>query len=46
MATRQTLDIMAIRYGEDFTVSRQIADGPVRISIALVTPTIVKSRRR
>ena len=31
MATRQTLDIMAIRYGEDFTVNRQIADGPVRV---------------
>lgn len=31
MATRQTLDIMAIRYGADFTTSRQIADGIVRI---------------
>lgn len=31
MATRQTLDIMAIRYGEDFTQSRQIAEGPQRI---------------
>jgi putative mRNA 3-end processing factor len=29
LATRQTLDIMAIRYGEDFTRTRQIADGPV-----------------
>jgi len=27
MATAQTLDIMAIRYGEDFTNSRQIATG-------------------
>lgn len=27
MATSQTLDIMAIRYGEDFTQSRQIATG-------------------
>lgn len=31
MATRETLDIMAIRYGEDFAGSRQIAEGPVRI---------------
>jgi putative mRNA 3-end processing factor len=31
MATRQTLDIMAIRYGTDFTVHRQIAHGPTRI---------------
>lgn len=31
MATRQTLDIMAIRYGEDFTAKRQIAEGPTRI---------------
>ncbi|WP_026791037.1 ligase-associated DNA damage response exonuclease [Pleomorphomonas oryzae] len=31
MATRETLDIMAIRYGEEFASSRQIAEGPVRI---------------
>ena len=31
MATRETLDIMAIRYGEDFTRSRQIADGAITI---------------
>lgn len=31
MSTRQTLDIMAIRYGEDFAQSRQIADGPQRV---------------
>ena len=31
MATRETLDIMAIRYGEDFTHSRQPATGPIRI---------------
>jgi putative mRNA 3-end processing factor len=31
MATRQTLDIMAIRYGTDFTAHRQTADGPTRI---------------
>ncbi len=32
MATRQTLDIMALRYGADFAGSRQIADGPTRIN--------------
>lgn len=31
MATRQTLEIMAIRYGADFTRQRQIADGATRI---------------
>lgn len=31
MATRQTLDIMAIRLGEDFAASRQIAEGPTLI---------------
>lgn len=31
MATRQTLDIMALRYGEDFTTRRQIAEGTTRI---------------
>jgi len=30
LATRQTLDIMAIRYGADFAGSSQAADGPVR----------------
>lgn len=37
LATAQTLDIMAIRYGEDFTASRQIADGPVRIGATTVS---------
>jgi putative mRNA 3-end processing factor len=32
MATAETLDIMAIRYGEDFCGSRQVADGPVTIN--------------
>jgi len=31
MATRQTLEIMAIRYGEDFAGQRQAADGPLRV---------------
>ena len=31
MATQQTLDIMAIRYGEDFTGTRQAAQGVARI---------------
>jgi putative mRNA 3-end processing factor len=31
LASRQTLEIMAIRYGEDFTAHRQIADAPTRI---------------
>ncbi|SES99046.1 ligase-associated DNA damage response exonuclease [Paracoccus homiensis] len=31
LATRETLDIMAIRYGEDFTAFRQVADGCIRI---------------
>ncbi|MDO5528247.1 MAG: ligase-associated DNA damage response exonuclease [Paracoccus sp. (in: a-proteobacteria)] len=31
LATAQTLDIMAIRYGEEFTASRQIADGKMQI---------------
>ena len=31
LATAQTLDIMAIRYGEDFTAQRQVADGPLRL---------------
>ena len=31
MATRQTLDIMAIRYGEDFCETRQVADGAARV---------------
>jgi putative mRNA 3-end processing factor len=35
LATRQTLDIMAIRYGEDFAGSRQIADE--RITLGSVT---------
>lgn len=31
LATAQTLDIMAIRYGEHFTTARQVADGPLRL---------------
>ena len=31
MATRQTLDIMAIRYGEDFCETRQVADRAARV---------------
>ncbi|MFS4437394.1 ligase-associated DNA damage response exonuclease [Paracoccaceae bacterium GXU_MW_L88] len=31
LATAQTLDIMAIRYGEDFCETRQVAEGPVEI---------------
>lgn len=31
LASRQTLEIMAIRYGEDFTAQRQVAEGPLRI---------------
>ncbi|WP_322994182.1 hypothetical protein [Castellaniella sp.] len=37
MSTRHTLDIMTIRYGEDFTATRQIADGPVRIGDVVVS---------
>lgn len=37
LATAQTLDIMAIRYGTGFTDSRQIADGPVQIGDARVS---------
>jgi putative mRNA 3-end processing factor len=37
LATAQTLDIMAIRYGEDFCTSRQVADGPVTINGVLVS---------
>src|SRR5690606_36006242 len=32
LATRQTLEIMAIRYGEDFAGERQAADGPVEMA--------------
>lgn len=31
LATRQTLEIMAIRYGEDFAGQRQAAEGPLRL---------------
>lgn len=31
LASQQTLDIMAIRYGEDFTAHRQVADGEIEI---------------
>lgn len=37
MASRQTLDIMAIRYGEDFAAETQIADDPVRVGDATVS---------
>ncbi|OJH44924.1 ligase-associated DNA damage response exonuclease [Paracoccus sp. SM22M-07] len=37
MATRQTLDIMAIRYGADFTETRQVADGPIRVGDTTVS---------
>lgn len=37
MATRQTLDIMALRYGPEFTHSRQIADGAVQIGAVRVS---------
>lgn len=37
LATRQTLDIMAIRYGEDFAASRQAANGPLRIGNVTVS---------
>ncbi|MDO5705985.1 MAG: ligase-associated DNA damage response exonuclease [Paracoccus sp. (in: a-proteobacteria)] len=31
MATRETIEIMAIRYGADFAGETQVADGPLRI---------------
>lgn len=37
LATRQTLDIMAIRYGEEFAASRQAYDGPVTLGEATVS---------
>lgn len=37
LATRETLDIMAIRYGEDFAGGTQIADGPLRIGETTVS---------
>lgn len=37
MATRQTLDIMAIRYGADFTETRQVAEGPIRVGDTTVS---------
>ena len=37
MATRQTLEIMAIRYGADFTETRQVADGPIRVGDTTVS---------
>ncbi|GGE24581.1 DNA ligase-associated DEXH box helicase [Primorskyibacter flagellatus] len=37
MATAQTLDIMAIRYGKDFTGTRQLAEGPVEVNGVRVT---------
>jgi putative mRNA 3-end processing factor len=32
LASQQTLDIMATRYGEDFAKSRQAVDGPVEVN--------------
>lgn len=37
MATAQTLDIMALRYGDDFAGARQVANGPMRIGDVTVT---------
>lgn len=37
MATAQTLDIMAIRYGEDFTQSRHVATGVQRVGDVTVS---------
>ncbi len=37
LATRQTLEIMEIRYGTDFTAARQIAEGPLRIGSVTVS---------
>lgn len=37
LATRQTLDIMAIRYGADHAASTQAADGPMRIGEVTVS---------
>lgn len=37
MATAQTLDIMAIRYGPDFTANRQVANGPCRLGDVTVS---------
>lgn len=37
LATRQTLEIMAIRYGEEFTAQRQTAEGPLRINDVTVS---------
>ncbi|MFD1881717.1 ligase-associated DNA damage response exonuclease [Paracoccus pacificus] len=36
LATRETLDIMAIRYGADFAGATQAAEGPVRIGAVTV----------
>lgn len=37
MATAQTLDIMGIRYGPDFTATRQVANGPCRLGDVTVS---------
>jgi putative mRNA 3-end processing factor len=37
MATAQTLDIMAIRYGEDFTQSQEVAEGVTQIGDVAVS---------
>ena len=37
LASRETLDIMAIRYGENFTAQRQIAEGEIRLGEVTVS---------
>lgn len=37
MASQQTLDIMAIRYGEDFTKARQVAEGQATVGDVTVS---------
>ena len=37
MATRQTREIMAIRYGADFAGQRQVADGAIRVGDTTVS---------
>ncbi|MBK4214389.1 ligase-associated DNA damage response exonuclease [Paracoccus caeni] len=37
LATAQTLDIMAIRYGSDFADQRQVADGEIRVGDVTVS---------
>lgn len=37
LATQQTLDIMAIRYGDDFAARRQVADGSITVGDTTVS---------